>query len=232
MNGLVASKVRVVLVAPEHADAERMLSAAPDFTVRSVRGWGDVPSAITEVTPDALIVVLTTPTADDAQTLRQLLRGLRAPCMVISAPAEDERVVAMIKAGAAGYLFDRDAGYLATAVRELVRGGAPMSAPISRLVMQRARRSSATMAAVRPNEETAATLLTPRQREILKLLQLGHSYDDIGVALNLSINTVRSHVRVIYDRLGAASKVEAVMIALELGILERPRISEPPRPLV
>lgn len=86
------------------------------------------------------------------------------------------------------------------------------------------------MAAVNPHEPSTTKLLTPRQREILKLLQFGHSYEAIGVALTLSVNTVRSHVRVIYDRLGAASKVEAVMVALELGILEKPRGQDSERP--
>jgi DNA-binding CsgD family transcriptional regulator len=79
------------------------------------------------------------------------------------------------------------------------------------------------MAAVLPATEAAETLLTPRQREILKLLANGHSYEDIGVALDLSVNTVRSHVRALYERLGASTKVEAVLIGIELRILdERP----------
>lgn len=69
--------------------------------------------------------------------------------------------------------------------------------------------------------EKVPDLLSHRQREILSLLQRGHSYADIGAALNLSVNTVRSHLRIIYERLGAASKVEAIMIGMELGQLER-----------
>jgi LuxR family maltose regulon positive regulatory protein len=55
----------------------------------------------------------------------------------------------------------------------------------------------------------------------LKLLAHGHSYEDIGLALSLSINTVRSHVRTIYERLGASTKVEAVIAAIELRLLDR-----------
>jgi DNA-binding NarL/FixJ family response regulator len=98
-----------------------------------------------------------------------------------------------------------------------------MSPPVSRLVLQRARRSSSSMAAVRPQSEEARGLLSPRQREILALLQRGHSYEDIGKALDLSVNTVRCHLRIIYERLGAASKVEAVMIGMELGLLDSVR---------
>jgi DNA-binding CsgD family transcriptional regulator len=96
-----------------------------------------------------------------------------------------------------------------------------MSEPVSRLVLGRARRSSAQMAAVRPATPAAEGLLTSRQREILKLLSNGHSYDDIGIALDLSVNTVRSHVRTIYERLGASTKVEAVVAAIELRLIDR-----------
>lgn len=58
----------------------------------------------------------------------------------------------------------------------------------------------------------------------------GHSYEDIAAALALSINTVRSHVRVIYERLGASTKVEAVMVGLELGLLEPTRLTSRPPP--
>ena len=77
------------------------------------------------------------------------------------------------------------------------------------------------MAAVREGGPTAEELITKRQLEILKLLAHGHSYEDIGLALSLSINTVRSHVRTIYERLGASTKVEAVIAAIELRLLDR-----------
>src|SRR5690606_7991560 len=124
--------------------------------------------------------------------------------------------VGSLKAGVAGYLFGRDVAHLPNAVDELLRGGVPMSAPVSELVLRRARRSSASMAAVRVPGEPPIQLLTERQVEILRLLQLGHSYEDIGESLGLSVNTVRSHVRSVYERLGASTKVEAVMIGMEL----------------
>jgi len=100
----------------------------------------------------------------------------------------------------------------------------PMSRSVSQLVLDRARRSSANMAAVRDGGPAADELITKRQREILKLLAHGHSYEDIGLALSLSINTVRSHVRTIYERLGASTKVEAVIAAMELRLLDKSTI--------
>ncbi len=228
---LPSRPVRVLLLERDGGVVHQLLARDPSLYVRVTLTFEAASAALRDAPADALVVALGQPTVDEGARLKQLLRGLHGvPSLVMFDPVDDERVVGLIKAGAGGYLFRSDAPFLVTALRELLRGGAPMSAAISRLVMQRARRSSATMAAVNPHEGPATKLLTPRQREILKLLQFGHSYEAIGVALSLSVNTVRSHVRVIYDRLGAASKVEAVMVALELGILEKPGGIDADRP--
>ena len=60
-----------------------------------------------------------------------------------------------------------------------------------------------------------------RKREILERLAQGLSYHQIGLALGISVNTVRTHVREIYEALGASTKVEAVLAAMECGILPK-----------
>ena len=92
-----------------------------------------------------------------------------------------------------------------------------MSHAVSQLVLGRARRSSSEMRAVKIGDPDGVHFITTRQREILKLLQSGHSYGDIALALDVSVNTVRTHVRTIYERLGASTKVEAVITAMELA---------------
>jgi DNA-binding CsgD family transcriptional regulator len=66
-------------------------------------------------------------------------------------------------------------------------------------------------AAPPPAEADPAGALTAREREVLELFGLGASYADVGLALGVSINTIRQHVRAIYDKLHVASKAEAVM---------------------
>jgi DNA-binding NarL/FixJ family response regulator len=180
-------------------------------------GWEELP----RMRPDAIVVAFGVTGPDDSAEVRRLLGAYRAPLLIISGPVDEQRVTAMFKAGAGGYLLKQDVSRLPTAIRELLRGGVPMSRSVSQLVLQRARRSSASMAAVREDGPVADDLITRRQREILKLLAHGHSYEDIGLALSLSINTVRSHVRTIYERLGASTKVEAVIAAIELRLLDR-----------
>ncbi len=228
MNGgksLGKRETRILVVELDGGSARAVLETAADLVLVTAESFERALEILKPSRGEAIVVAFATLRASDAGALKGLVDAARGiPVMVVSQPVQEEPATQLLKAGISGYLFEQDLRFLPTSVRELVRGGVPMSPPVSRLVLQRARRSSSTMAAVRPQSTAAQNLLSARQREILALLQRGHSYDDIGTALGLSVNTVRSHLRIIYERLGAASKVEAVMIGMELGLLERARL--------
>jgi len=216
----------VLVIELDGGAARKSLASAADIVVVTADSFERATELLVPSKARAVVVALGPLRTGDAVALKQLVKSAGGiPVMALSQPADEAPVTALLKSGISGYLFVQDAAFLPTSVRELVRGGLPMSAPVSRLVLQRARRSSSSMAAVTPQTLAAQNLLSKRQREILALLQCGHSYDDIGTALDLSVNTVRSHLRIIYERLGAASKVEAVMIGMELGLLERARLA-------
>jgi DNA-binding NarL/FixJ family response regulator len=99
---------------------------------------------------------------------------------------------------------------LAEAIREAHAGGAPMSPEIARKVVGLFR-------TLRPAREDHG--LTPREIELLGLLADGHSYQSAAGTLDITINTVRNHVRSIYDKLHVHTKSEAVAKALKAGIL-------------
>jgi DNA-binding NarL/FixJ family response regulator len=218
-----AGAVRLLVVDLDGSLGATGLARDPAFELVTVATLTAAAAVLSRQKVAALVVLFGDPSPDDIVELRELAPKLGgAPILVISRPVGETRATQMLKAGAGGYLFSDDARIAPAAVRELLNGGVPMSAPVSRLVLGRARRSSTQMAAVLPVAQAAAgTPLTPRQREILRLLSAGHSYEQIGLALDLSVNTIRSHLRTIYDRLGASTKVEAVMIGVELGLLER-----------
>jgi DNA-binding NarL/FixJ family response regulator len=225
-EGLAPKEIRILVLELDGGTARAALAAAADLVLTTADSYEHLKQHLRAGRTDAVVVALGTLRPSDTVALRELVSSARGtPVMLISQPVTEEPATQLLKAGISGYLFTQDARFLPTSVRELVRGGVPLSPPVSKLVLQRARRSSSTMAAVRPESTAAQNLLSARQREILALLQRGHSYDDIGVALGLSVNTVRSHLRIIYERLGAASKVEAVMIGMELGLLERARLA-------
>jgi DNA-binding NarL/FixJ family response regulator len=212
---------RVLLLAFDGGIGHKALLTDHELQLFTVDSFERAERELSRFDPDVVVVAFADPPFEQVADLRHLRQVSTAPLLVMSRPADEQRVTELIKAGAGGYLFASDAPRLPDAIRELLRGGVPMSEPVSRLVLGRARRSSAQMAAVRPATPAAEGLLTSRQREILKLLSNGHSYDDIGIALDLSVNTVRSHVRTIYERLGASTKVEAVVAAIELRLIDR-----------
>jgi DNA-binding NarL/FixJ family response regulator len=213
--------VPVLLVALDGGGAEQALRSDQQLTLRVVHSFLLARGELARSSFAAIVVAFRDPMPAAADELRGLREVSRAALLVTSQACTEERVTSMIKAGAGGYLLSQDMHRLPTAIRELLRGGVPMSYAISQLVLSRARRSSAKMAAVRPGAPAPDDLLTPRQRQVLEYLAKGHSYDDIALALDLSVNTVRTHVRIIYERLGASSKVEAVVAAIELRLLDR-----------
>ena len=225
-KGLAQREIRILVLELDGGTARTALQAGADIVLTIVDSFEHMTEQLRSSRADAVVVALGALRPSDTVALKELVTSARGiPVMLLTQPVTEEPATQLLKTGISGYLFSQDARFLSTSVRELLRGGVPMSPPVSKLVLQRARRSSSSMAAVRPESAAAKNLLSARQREILALLQRGHSYDDIGVALGLSVNTVRSHLRIIYERLGAASKVEAVMIGMELGLLDRARLA-------
>lgn len=141
------------------------------------------------------------------------------PLLVVTEGATDREVLEALRAGATGCLFHADlVRRLVPAIHDALEGGAPMSRTVANMVLDRARRhSSAQMQAVRKD---SLPPLGERKREIIGMLARGLSYEQIGQGLDISINTVRTHVREIYSLLEVNTKVEAVMAAVERGILK------------
>lgn len=126
---------------------------------------------------------------------------------------DDTHIFEAICAGASGYLLkDTPPARLVEALRELHGGGAPMSPNIARRVVTMFQR-------IAPPRDSAAEL-TPRELEVLRLLANGHSYKTAADALDISLDTLRSHIRSIYDKLHVHSKSEAVLKAFKTGLLQ------------
>ena len=120
---------------------------------------------------------------------------------------DDERIFDALCAGACGYLLKRTPpARLLEYLKEAVSGGAPLSPEIARRVISLFRE-------VRPPER-ADYQLTPHETRLLKLLVEGHNYKTAAAHLNVSVNTVATHMRHIYEKLHVHSKSEAVAKAL------------------
>jgi DNA-binding NarL/FixJ family response regulator len=127
--------------------------------------------------------------------------------LVLTVYDDNEKIFDALCAGASGYLLKQtEPAELLKSVKEAVAGGAPMSPEVAMRVIKLFRE-------VRPPERVEYDL-TPHETRLLKLLVEGHNYVTAAEELNISYNTIKFHVRNIYDKLQVHSKSEAVAIAM------------------
>lgn len=129
---------------------------------------------------------------------------------------DDDRVFDSICAGASGYILKNHLNTrLVDAINELQFGGSPMSPSIARKVLGKLQQHSVD---IRP-QETVDYRLTPREKETLSCIVEGLSYKMIADRLSISYETVRSHVKKIYEKLHVASLTEVVAKAINQRIV-------------
>ena len=134
------------------------------------------------------------------------------PVLALTVYDDDENVFNAICAGASGYLLkNTPPARLLESLQEVAGGGAPMSPEVARRVLALFRR-------FRPPERTAS-VLTPQEMALLKLMVEGHHYKTAAHEMGISVNTVSFHLRHIYEKLQVHSKTEAVAKALREGLI-------------
>jgi DNA-binding NarL/FixJ family response regulator len=133
--------------------------------------------------------------------------------LMLSVYEDDERIFEALCAGASGYLLKKTPpARLLESLRETVEGGSPMSPEIARRVITLFRM-------FRPPKK-AETDLTPHEVRILKLLVDGHHYKSAAAELGVSVNTIATHIKHIYEKLQVHSKSEAVARALRDALID------------
>lgn len=164
-------------------------------------------------TPDVLLCDIGLPGMSGIEGVRRLAETHpELQILMLTVYSDNEHVFEAICAGASGYLLkDTPPERLVSAIRELAAGGAPMSPEIARKVVTMFQRTAP------PRDDRVR--LTPRELELLQALSEGHSYKTAAHALGLSIDTVRFHVRNVYEKLHVHSKSEAVLLALKRGLV-------------
>jgi DNA-binding NarL/FixJ family response regulator len=212
-----ARPIQVAIVEDREETREglaRLIDTSPGFaTVGRSASMEEALEKFRHHAPDVLLADIGLPGISGIEGVRRFLeRFPKLSILMLTVYGDDEHVFEAICAGASGYLLkDTPPERLIASLRELVAGGAPMSPAIARRVV--------TMFTRFAPQEDAASALTPRERELLQLLAGGHSYKTAAKELGLAIDTVRFHIRSIYDKLHVHSKSEAVAIALRRGIL-------------
>lgn len=155
--------------------------------------------------PDVVLMDIDMPSMNGIDciiALKEQIPGLQISMLTVF--EDDEKIFRSLQAGASGYLLKKTAPVkLLEAIQELHAGGSPMSGQIARKVVTAFQRMGESK---QQNEN-----LSPRENEILSYLAKGYRYKEIAAALFISVETVRTHLRNIYEKLHVRSSTEAVL---------------------
>ena len=153
--------------------------------------------------PDVVLMDINLPGINGIECIKQLKLMCPDTQFIMSTVYEDdENIYESLKAGATGYLLKKTVpSRILEALAEVNDGGSPMSAQIARRVIASFQKGDGI-------EESE--VLTAREKEILKNLSEGLRYKEIAAKLKISIETVRTHARRIYEKLHVQSRTEAL----------------------
>ena len=153
--------------------------------------------------PDVVLMDIHLPGLNGIEAVRKLKSQCARTQFIMSTIYEDdENIFESLKAGASGYLLKKTApSKILDAITEVFNGGSPMSSQIARKVIASFQHKDSI-------DET--DILTPKEKEILKALARGLRYKEIADEMKISIETVRSHARKIYEKLHVQSRTEAL----------------------
>jgi DNA-binding NarL/FixJ family response regulator len=213
-----APPIRVGIIEDDRRTREALMliiDGTPGF--HCADGFGSVEAALRQSPPptiDVLLLDIELPGVPGSVGVAQLREALPdTAILMLTVFADDDSVFESIRNGASGYLLKKTTpDRLLTAIRETHNGGAPMSPEIARRVLLFCQKAAPPP--VRSPE------LTPQEIRVLALLAEGHGYQATADQLGISVNTVRNHIRNIYERLHVHTRAEAVSKALRRGLLQ------------
>jgi DNA-binding NarL/FixJ family response regulator len=153
--------------------------------------------------PDVALMDINLPGINGIEAVRQLkLQCPHTQFIMSTVYEDDENIFESLKAGASGYLLKKTApSKILDAITEVVAGGSPMSGQIARKVIASFQKKDSI---------DDVEILTPKEKEVLKSLAKGLRYKEIADELGVSMETIRSHARNIYEKLQVQSRTEAL----------------------
>jgi DNA-binding NarL/FixJ family response regulator len=221
-GGLMAAPPITVLIADDQQMVRRgfrvILEAEPDIRVVAEAGDGrEAVELVRRYTPAVALLDIRMPVLDGLRAAREVIAlspGTRV--LILTTFDADEYVYEALRGGASGFLLkDAPADQLITAVRSLAAGDALIDPVITRRLISRfalaARGPAGLPEELRP--------LTARELEVLRLVARGLSNVEIARELVVEENTVKTHVSRILTKLGLRDRVQAVVLAYELGFV-------------
>jgi DNA-binding NarL/FixJ family response regulator len=214
--------IRVAVIEDDPSSLERIttaLSEADDISIVGIAHNLTSGKKLVESGGfDVLLCDLGLPDGSGITLIRQAAQKYsNIDIIVITIFAEQNKVMDSIKAGARGYLLkDERFDQCADSIREIRRGGSPISPAIARQLLKEFQPKELT------KQNYSHQALSKRELEVLNLLARGFSFIEIGDILKITRSTVATYVKNIYQKLEVNSRSEAVFEASSLGIIDMP----------
>jgi len=212
------TKIRVLLADDHHivrAGIRQLLESSGDLHVIAEAGDGEeAQSLIEQHKPDVAVLDIQMPKASGIEVTRWVRAHLPAVgVLILTAYDDDPYVMAVLQAGANGYVLKTaQADDLIQAVRDVNEGKSALDPAITRKLMSNIFKGP---------EKKFVEPLTDRELDVLRLAAKGFTNKAIGVQLTISDRTVQGHLAHIFAKLQANSRTEAVMRAVSLGLISQ-----------
>jgi len=209
-----ASAITVAIVEDDAEIREmlgRVVRRSPQLNLLGSFASGEAALAeLPKLAPQVVIMDLRLPGMSGIDCIRVLKKDMPGTqILVFTVFGDSDQVFRALEAGASGYLLKRTGRReIVDAIEQVWSGGAPMSGEIARQVVESFRRKP-------PSPNPARDQLTPREEEVLSMLAKGYATKEIADILTLSAETVRFHLKHVYEKLHVRSRTEALLRYLQ-----------------
>ena len=187
-----------------------LLFEEPGFEVIAMLANAEtVETDISQLKPDVILMDIDMPEVNGVEAVKRIRKlNPQLPIIMLTVFDDNENIFKAIYAGASGYILKRYVTVeIVAAIHNVLTGGAPMTGTVAKKVLQ--------MLPVAISAEEENQVLTVKEKDILQLLVNGYSYKMIASEISISIDTVRFHIKKIYDKLHVHSSTGAVSKAIK-----------------
>ena len=211
------NKSRIV-IADDHAivreGIKMLINSQTDMEVVGEASDGETAwRQVRELKPDVVVMDVSMPKLNGAQATERVTTMLGdTKVLALSAYSDESHVRELLAAGASGYVLKKAISQeLTAAIRTIVRGGVHLDPAVAGAVV---------VGFITPQPEGSESRLSPRERDVLRLLAWGHTNKEIADRLHLSVKTIEGHRARAMSRMGFESRVDIVRFALRMGWLK------------